>query len=169
MSLKEEGEALAKLALERGRPASKQIRRLYIMTKSRSTDDIEAFIKYQTPRVYGWEFGEETLRILERYRNEPEKFRKVLRHALMSYGYLNLKSFMNLRPQIIDVIKRVCQRYGLRDVEFSAGEKGKRISVALSNFYGPPGPLNDEIYIQIMRAVPKASEHRFRIWIQKRR
>lgn len=149
-----------------------QLRRLYSLTLSKASDYdyIEAFIRYQIARgLYGYRFGEKVLSILKEYKEEMGKFRRVLEYAIMLHGYLDLKDFMGLKPKIRDVVQQTYRRYGVGDVELSAGREEKRITVALSDFFGDPRQLGEEIRRQVYRNIPETRKYKFRIWIEKRR
>lgn len=169
MKEKEEGERLARIALDSGIPMV-QLRKLYDIAKSMSVDDLELFIKYQMPRIAGyWNFGSEALSILDKYKDNKSVFLRVLENTIMLYEYLDVKSFMDLKPTVSEIVRGMSQRYGFEGVDFSFENGEKRIIVVLSRFYGSPQEYASEIYRQIMRSLPEASKHRFKVRIEKRR
>jgi hypothetical protein len=169
LGLKEEGEALAKLALEE-EVKKGQLRSLYTRAMSRPLADIEAYIKYQTTRVYGFKFGEELLRILQRYAQTPENFREVLRYAIMLYEYLKNKPFVDLKPRIEKVIEKSCSRYGFKGVRISVDREGNpKVEVILPHFHGSKPDFANELRRQILREVPNISKYEFLVWIKNER
>jgi len=165
---KERGEILAEVALDSGVPIA-QLRKLYDAARSMSVDDLEVFVKYQMTRISGyWDFGGEVLSILDEYGRDKEALLRILEKAIMLYDYLDVKRFMDLKPKISEVVRRVSGRYGFEGVDLSFEDGEKRVTVILSRFHGSPQRYASEIYHHIVRSLPEASKHKFRVWIKGR-
>ena len=122
------------------------------------------------PRITGyWNFGSEVLSILDKFKGDKSAFLRVLENTVMLYDYLDVKSFMDLKPKVSEIVKGMSQRYGFENVDFSFQIAEKNVIVVLSRFYGPPQEYASEVYRQIMRSLPEASKHRFKVWIERRR
>jgi hypothetical protein len=166
---KEKGEMLARMALDSGVPMT-QLRKLYDATKSMSVEDLEVLVKYQMPKISGyWDFGNELLSVLSEYKEDKIAFQRVLEITIKLYDYLDVKGFIDLKPKVSEIVKKMTYKFGYEDIEFSFEEGEKKITVVLSRFYGSPQEYASQIHRQILHSVPEASRHRFRVWIKGRR
>jgi hypothetical protein len=163
---KEEGETLSKTALDSDAQIV-QLRKLYDATKSMSLDDLEVFIKYQMSRIPGyWKFGDKALSVLNECKGDKLVFQRVLETAIKLYGYLGVKSFIDLKPKVSEIVKKMTYKFGFEDIDFSFEEDEKKITVVLSGFYGSPQEYASQIHRQILHSLPEASKHKFRVWIK---
>jgi len=164
---REEGERLARVALDNGLKI-KQLRNLFDVVMMESMDYAEDFIKYKMDKIKGyWKFGTEALKIIDKCGGKQEIFKRTLEHAIMLHGYLFAKPFMDLEPEILENLRRLCQRYGFTRAEFSVGGEEKRIVVFLSNFHGTWKQYSMEIRDSLMRAQPKLQAQNFRVFISQ--
>lgn len=167
-ALKEEGEELAKAAVEND-IGSTPLRRLYEIAKSRSLVFLEAYVQQQIPRIKGYpSFGPRVLDVLRRHGDNKREVIAVLKYANMLYDYHRLKPIIELQPKVEKVVKDKTRPYLFRGVEIGQKREFFEVKVYLGNFRGDPRSYSREIAEHIRRVIPEMSGISFRVWIERR-
>jgi hypothetical protein len=168
--LKDQGEGLAKLAVENG-VAQRALTTLYKISKTRSMPFVEAFIKRQIGRrVRGYyAFGNKLLDLLGEYKYDKMIFQKILMYACMLYDYYEMQPTIALRDQVEPLIKKATEMFGYEDLEIRQKGGYTEIIVMLSDFRGNPRDLALKIEQEIRGKISEASKLNFKVWIQSSR
>ena len=168
--LKAKGEDLARISVENSL-GSTQLNTIYKITKTRPLSFVEAFIQRQIGRrVQGFEaVGEVLLKLLEEFREDKAAFQKVLMYANMLYDYYEKKAEDKLKGAIMEVVKKVVDKYGFLGLEISRRRGFTQFQVELARFYDDPRFLSSQIERALRQRVPEVSNLNFRVWIKKSR
>lgn len=166
--LKEEGEQLARIAVESGM-GSKQLQTIYHLAKTKPMAYVQAFVQRQIGRgVRGLRAFMEILDLSKKYEEQKAIFEKVVMYAIMLYDYVEAEPSIKLSAASEGVVRSIVNRYGaaFEGLQIKLLGNTAEITVKAGRFYGNPKALAMEIERALNERVPEFRNIRLKIWIE---
>lgn len=163
--LKKMAEELAKVAVESGL-ASKQLRAIYELTRTKPLPMVEAYVQRQLGRDVSGKKAFEMILDLLKSSEDKAVFSKILWYANMVFDYYQKQYVTGCRDVAEAASKRACEMHSCKYVglDILTDRDLQEVKVKVSGFKGDPKFLASSIWREI---VGKQPNFKGRIWIDQ--
>lgn len=167
--LKQEGETLAKVAVDSGMGAN-QLQTVYKLVKTKPLAFVQAFVKRQIGReVKGCAGWMKLLKLVERYEEKKGTLERVLMYSVMLYEYCEKEPIMALQSVGDPLIRSIVENHGLEyhGVTMELQENTLRIIPKVRRLHGDLKKLVANIE-QALKDKEGFSNLYLKVWIEAR-
>ncbi|MEM1539687.1 MAG: hypothetical protein QXW82_07835 [Candidatus Bathyarchaeia archaeon] len=166
--LKEEGEQLARIAVESGM-SSNQLQTIYRLVKTKPIAYVQAYIQRQIGRgVGGLSAFMKVLELSKKYEEDRAVFEKVLMYALMLYDYVKAEPTMKLSVASEGIVRNIVNWHGaaFEGLQIKLFGNSAEVRVKTGKFRGNPKVLAMEIEKALNEKIPEFRNMRLKVWIE---